>query len=88
MILSIVTPERAAVEAETERVTLPGAEGELGVLPGHECLLAPLRRGTLRYVSGGQARELLITGGFVEITQSRVTVLADAIESSTATALH
>jgi F-type H+-transporting ATPase subunit epsilon len=82
VILSIVTPVRAAVQTEIDRVTLPGAEGEMGVLPGHECLLAPLRRGVLTYGHGAQTNEVLITGGFVEVTHDRVTVLADGIEQA------
>jgi F-type H+-transporting ATPase subunit epsilon len=82
LILSIVTPVRAAVQTEVDCVTLPGAEGELGVLPGHECLLAPLRRGVLRYAKGSQESQLTIAGGFVEITHQHVTVLADAIETT------
>jgi len=47
--LSIVTPERPIVETDVDSVVLPGSEGDFGVLPGHEALLAPLREGPVVY---------------------------------------
>ena len=76
--LSVVTPARPLVEAQVDLVVLPGAEGEFGVLPDHEALLAPLREGVLSYQSGGQTHRLELTGGFAEVTASTVTVLADS----------
>ena len=74
--LSIVTPERTLVECQAESVLAPGSEGEFGVLPAHEPYLAPLQAGQLRYEQAGQQHEVSVSGGFVEVTQERVTVLA------------
>ena len=78
LALSIVTPERPLVETEVDSVVLPGSEGQFGVLPGHEALLAPLAEGAITYQESGRTVRVEITGGFAEVTQSRVTVLADA----------
>jgi F-type H+-transporting ATPase subunit epsilon len=82
LALSIVTPARAVVETEVDSVVLPGSEGEFGVLPGHEALLAPLREGAVVYQEAGQSVRVEITGGFAEVTQTHVTVLADAARSA------
>ena len=78
LTLSIVTPARRVVETEVDSVVLPGSEGEFGVLPGHEALLAPLAQGDVTDQEAGRGIRIAITGGFAEVTQSRVTVLADA----------
>ena len=78
--LSIVTPERPLVETEVESVVVPGANGEFGVLPGHEPFLAPLQPGVLYYKAGGQQQRVAISGGFAEVARDRVTVLARSAE--------
>jgi len=77
-VLSVVTPESPLVESEVQDVVLPGAEGEFGVLPDHEALLAPLQAGVLSYRAGGTVKRLELGGGFAEVTRERVTVLADS----------
>jgi len=62
-----------------EMVTLPAAEGELGVLPGHAPMIVLLRGGTVRTWEGGKVvQSLYVSGGFAEITGAKVTVLANA----------
>ena len=78
--LSIVTPERPLVEAEVDSVVAPGSEGEFGVLPGHEPLLLALARGEVRYTAAGQTQRVAVSGGFAEITGSRVTLLTPGAE--------
>jgi F-type H+-transporting ATPase subunit epsilon len=78
LALSIVTPARPVVETDVDSVVLPGSEGEFGVLPGHEALLAPLREGLVVYQEAGRQVRIAITGGFAEVTQTHVTVLADS----------
>ncbi|MGH7290233.1 MAG: ATP synthase F1 subunit epsilon [Myxococcota bacterium] len=78
--LSIVTPARPLVEAVVEPVVAPGSEGEFGVLPGHSALLVALKPGVVRWIESGKARRAAIAGGFAEVTQERVTVLAPAAE--------
>ena len=80
--LSIVTPTRPLVDAVVEQVVAPGSEGEFGVLPGHSALLAALKPGVVRWTESGRARRAAIAGGFAEVTQERVTVLAQAAELS------
>ena len=77
MRLVVVTPEAPLVDTEVDSVEAPGSEGEFGVLPGHEPLLAPLAAGELRYKVGGSTQTLEIKGGFAEVTSDAVTVLAD-----------
>ena len=78
--LTIVTPERQVFDEEAESVVLPGAEGDFGVLPHHERLLAPLRTGEAQIRVRGQVLWAAIAGGFAEVTGERVVVLADACE--------
>jgi F-type H+-transporting ATPase subunit epsilon len=78
--LYVVTPARPIVDSEVESVIAPGSEGEFGVLPGHERLLAPLQEGVLQYTEAGRISRLRITGGFADVQPDRVTVLADAAE--------
>jgi F-type H+-transporting ATPase subunit epsilon len=75
--LEIVTPEATAYSEDVEMVTLPGAEGELGVYPNHVPLLTTLNPGELRVLKGGQETFLAIGEGFVEITGTSVSVLTD-----------
>lgn len=75
--LTVVTRERKIVEAEIDEVILPGADGEIGVLPGHTPLLATLRIGQLRYRSGNSVSRLVISWGFAEVLPDRVIVLAE-----------
>ena len=75
--IEIVTPETTAYSEDVEMVTLPGAEGELGVYPNHVPLLTTLNPGELRVLKGGQETFLAIGEGFVEITGKSVSVLTD-----------
>jgi len=79
--LSVVTPARPVVDCAADWLVAPGAEGEFGVLPGHEPFLAPLAEGVVRFAIAGRSRSLRITGGFAEVTGTRVTILADAAEA-------
>jgi F-type H+-transporting ATPase subunit epsilon len=76
--LSVITPARAVLDVDVDHVVAPGREGEFDVLPGHELFLAPLKPGVVRYGSGGRDMRLAVSGGFAEVTQSTVTLLAPA----------
>ena len=80
--LSIVTPARPLVDADVEQVVAPGSEGEFGVLPGHSAFLIALKPGVVRWTEAGRSRRAAIGGGFAEVTQERVTVLAPVAELS------
>jgi F-type H+-transporting ATPase subunit epsilon len=81
--LEIVTPDATAYSEDVNMVTLPGAEGELGVYPNHVPLLTTLLPGELRVVKDGRETFLAVGEGFVEIRAERVSVLTDvALEAS------
>lgn len=78
--LEIVTPDRSLVREEVDEVQVPGAEGYLGVLPGHTPLLATLKVGELWYRVGQEKNYLAIARGFAEVLPDRVTILAQIAE--------
>jgi F-type H+-transporting ATPase subunit epsilon len=79
--VDIVTAERVVFsEEDVERLIVPGIEGELGLLPLHAPLLTTIQPGVLRVVKGGEETTMAITGGFIEVRENRVTILADAAE--------
>lgn len=75
--LEIVTPEGRVFSDAVSEVVLPGAEGELGILPEHSHLLAQLAPGELRILRLGERIELAIGSGLVEVTGNRVRVLTE-----------
>ena len=80
--LIIVTPERQLLRETVTEVTLPGADGQLGVLPGHAPLITELGIGELTFRSkgGSQSDPIAIISGFAEVLGERVTVLAEMAE--------
>ena len=82
LTFELVTPERSLVHEAVDEVQLPGAEGYLGVLPGHTPLLASLQVGELWYRKGGEQFYLSLAFGFAEVLPDRVTVLAQIAESA------
>ena len=78
--LRIVTPERLLLDEQVEEVTAPGAAGEFGVLPDHISFLTTLAPGRLIYRSGGQRHVIAIFGGYAEVADNVMTVLADGAE--------
>ena len=77
----VVTAEREIyTEDGVDEVIAPGIQGELTVLPQHAPLLTMIRPGILRLVKGGEETDVAITGGFLEVKDDRVTILADAAE--------
>src|ERR1700731_4800059 len=81
--LEIVTPEEKIYSEDVDMVTLPGAEGELGVYPKHVPVLTTLRPGELRVIKDGRETAMAVGEGFVEIKTDGVSVLTDmALESA------
>jgi F-type H+-transporting ATPase subunit epsilon len=80
--LIIVTPERQFLRESVVEVVMPGAEGELGILPGHAPLITELGIGELTYRGSGSnpSGALAIIQGFAEVLGDRVTVLAETAE--------
>ena len=75
--LEIVTPEKKIFSDTVENVYLPGADGEMGILPSHAGLVTALQPGELRYLREGQITTLAIGSGFAEIAQDKAVVLTD-----------
>jgi F-type H+-transporting ATPase subunit epsilon len=80
LALEIVTPDRSILKEQVDEVQLPGADGYLGVLPGHAPLVTTLQVGELWYRKGQDVHYLAIAFGFAEVLPDRVTVLAHIAE--------
>jgi len=80
--LQIVSADRSLVKEQVDEVQVPGADGYLGILPGHTPLLATLQVGTLWYRQGQEKHDLAIAFGFVEVQPDRVTILAQIAEKA------
>lgn len=76
--LHIVTPEKKIFSDLVDNVYLPGADGEMGILPQHAGLVTALKPGELRYAYHGTTQTLAIGSGFAEVTQTKVIVLTDS----------
>ena len=72
----LVSPERLLLSTEAEMVTIPGSEGEMGVMAGHMPLITTLRPGVVT-LSGDRADRFYVTGGFAEVNPKKLTVLAE-----------
>jgi F-type H+-transporting ATPase subunit epsilon len=78
--LEVATPERLFVDEQATQAELPGKDGYMGILPGHAPLLSALGAGNLTFTAGGSEKVLKIDGGFVEVFDNHVRVLADHAE--------
>ena len=80
--LEIVTPERKVLDESVDSVTVPTASGEAGILPNHAPLISALKPGILSYSNKGATERLAVSGGFVEVSSNKVSVLTDAAETA------
>jgi F-type H+-transporting ATPase subunit epsilon len=80
LTLEVATPTRLVVAETVDEVVIPGSEGYFGVLPGHAALLATLGIGELMYRQGTVQYHLALTGGFAEVRNDKVIVLAENAE--------
>ena len=78
--LEVVTPERRVLAEAVNSVTVPGRNGEMQILPGHAALISELQTGVLAYNQGGTAQQLHVSGGFIEVNNDKVSVLAEIAE--------
>jgi len=78
--LLVVTPERRVLETQADEVELPGAQGYIGILPGHAPLITLLGTGVLTCKGGGRSSAYAVSAGFAEVSGDRVSVLADSAE--------
>jgi F-type H+-transporting ATPase subunit epsilon len=74
----LVSPERLLLSEDAEMVTIPGSEGEMGVMAGHMPLVSTLKPGVVDVrIVHGQHDKFFVSGGFAEITPAKITVLAE-----------
>jgi F-type H+-transporting ATPase subunit epsilon len=78
--MEVVTPEKHVCSLETESVIVPAFEGYLGVLPNHAPLITQLGIGVVTYKVGGEKKKMAITGGFMEVANNKMVILADTAE--------
>jgi F-type H+-transporting ATPase subunit epsilon len=73
----LVSPEKLVFSGEVEQVDVPGAEGDFGVLAHHASLIAMLKPGILTIFGAGETQRVVVVGGFAEVNEEGLTVLAD-----------
>ena len=82
LTLDIVTPERRVLSVSCDEVRAPGAQGGFGVRQNHEPFMTSLEPGRLTYVEGGREHHYALGGGFLQVADNRVIVLADSAAQS------
>lgn len=80
--LEVVTPDKTVVSSQVEMVICPGVEGEFGVLPQHVSLLSALKVGVLRYRADSKDEYVFISGGFADVNNNVLSVLAESAEKA------
>src|SRR5574340_1773875 len=82
LTLDIVTPEKRVLSVTADEVRAPGAQGGFGVRLNHEPFMTALEPGRLTYVEGGREHHYAVGGGFLQVADNRVIVLADTAEAA------
>jgi len=82
LTLELVTPEKVAWSAPADFVVLPAADGEMGILPGHQPFLVQLGAGEVRVTDKGQVKRFAVSGGFAEIKDNQVSLFAETAEAA------
>ena len=77
----LVSPEKLVFSGEVDQVDVPGAEGDFGVLAGHAPTVSTLRPGILTVHGAGGEQQMVVLGGFAEVSAEGLTILADVAES-------
>lgn len=80
--VSVVTPDGPVYESDVEMVVAKAQSGELGVLPGHIPMVAPLQIGGVRLKKNGATEQVAVSGGFLEVRPDKVTILAQSAEAA------
>jgi F-type H+-transporting ATPase subunit epsilon len=78
--IEIATPEKLVVDRQADYAEIPGKSGYMGILPGHAALLSELAQGKLTLTTAGKSESYNITGGYVEVRDNHVRILADGVE--------
>jgi F-type H+-transporting ATPase subunit epsilon len=77
----LVSPEKLVFAGDVEQVDVPGIEGDFGVLEGHAPTVATLRPGILTVHASGSAQKIVVLGGFAEVSEKGLTIVADLADS-------
>lgn len=77
----IVSQDRIVYAGDVDIVVIPGADGEMGILPNHSAVLTTLKYGIITVRVQGREEHFTVAGGFAEVQPDQVTVLADAAEN-------
>jgi F-type H+-transporting ATPase subunit epsilon len=78
--IQIATPEKLVIDQRAEAAQIPGKDGYMGILPGHAALLSELGEGVLSITLDGKTTNYNLHGGYVEVRDNHVRVLADRVE--------
>ena len=78
--LEVVTPTGAKVNEDVDIVNAPGYGGDFGVLANHAPFLSTIKVGTLTYENGKKRESLMISGGFCEVSNNKITFLVESAE--------
>ena len=80
----LVTPEKIYLEGDAQIVVLPGAEGDLGVLPNHSNIITSLRPGIIKVTNLDQTQSLFVEGGFIKFSNNELLVIAVGLDEEAA----
>lgn len=80
--LDIVTPERRVLSVACDEVRAPGVQGGFGIRRSHTAFMTSLEPGRLTYVEGGREHHFAVGGGFLQVADDKVIVLADTAEAA------
>tara|TARA_B100000686_G_scaffold337088_1_gene407747 strand:+ start:275 stop:694 length:420 start_codon:yes stop_codon:yes gene_type:complete len=78
--LDVVTPSRTMVADEVGQINAPGIDGDLGIMYDHAAFLTNLRPGSLSYQKGEETVSMVIAGGYLEVAENRIIILAESAE--------
>jgi F-type H+-transporting ATPase subunit epsilon len=84
----LVSPEQLVLSTEADMVSIPGSEGDMGVMAGHAPVITTLRPGFIAVAQAKEIRRFVVLGGFAEITKDKVTVLAEEAIAADAAAIE
>ncbi len=80
----LVTPEKIYLEGDAQMVVLPGAEGDLGVLPNHSNIITSLRPGIIKVTNSDQIQSLFVEEGFIKFSNNELLVIAVGLDEEAA----
>ena len=80
----LVTPEKICLEGDAQMVVLPGAEGDLGVLPNHSNIITSLRPGIIKVTNSDQTQSLFVEEGFIKFSNNELLVIAVGLDEEAA----